>query len=848
MPALPVPFVPASPELFEAVAFPPPEDLAAAPPLFDVEDELFEAEPPLFDPAPPLLAAEPALLDEPPLDFAAPPDLDAPPDLVSTAAVSVTELFAALPALPELFAPEPPAAPIFPPLLAVDEEPPPVLADEEPLDLVDFPAPPADLPAVPPALLVPAPALLDEPPLPAEEPVLLDLAEPPALLAELFADEPPLDFEAELLAPPFEAEPPLFDFDEEPLPPPDSVPPSRSVAASAKILSAVAAAPCAAPVKSSPPTSFAVSRISDDVLFLPPDFDFVEDDFFDVDSLPDFFAAISFPPLNVLKTNVSAILYHSFFKKIYIFLISSYTCRQRKKRMKTDVIIVGAGPTGLALAVQFIRYGVDFVICDQKETTTPHSKAIGVQARTLEIYEQINLSDQLIGQGARAEKARLIVGGEVRGEIEFGELGRGLSPYPYVLLVEQGKHEKLLYDHLRANGRDVLWRAELEGFEQDDSGVRASVKKSGGEIETIEAKYLIGCDGAKSPVRHRLGLAFEGSTFERMFYVADVEIDWDFAHDALMVFLMKDNLLAFFPMVGGERHFRIVGTFPEEFAGDEGEILYEEIEGQIKKDAGLELDITKVHWFSTYKVHTRHARRFSEGRCFLAGDAAHIHTPAGAQGMNTGIQDGYNLAWKLALVLRGKAGEKILETYNEERLENAINLLQTTDRFFNLVASPDKILSYLRMHVFPLVAGVAFSLDAVKKFVFPRISQIGISYERSSLSETAGKFRVRAGDRMPYFETEGASVYDRLREPKFHLLTFSAAAGGAEFSSAEMLENYSDIAGFDQMPLDAHISEIFGADETFTVLLRPDNYIGTIFAGFAGSAPEKIKSYFERVL
>ena len=338
--------------------------------------------------------------------------------------------------------------------------------------------------------------------------------------------------------------------------------------------------------------------------------------------------------------------------------------------MDTDILIVGAGPTGLALASQLVRYGVDFVIIDKKETTTPYSKAIGVQARTLEIYEQIGLADKLIAQGAIVEKVRMFAAGKVRGEAEFKNIGEGLSPYPYVLIVEQGKHEILLYDYIKSNGKDVRWQTELEAFTQNDSGVTATIKMADGSTETISAKYLAACDGAKSVVRHSLGLEFAGSTFERMFYVADVQLDWEFSHDALQVFLMKNSLLAFFPMVGDNR-YRIVGTFPEEFDKDEGDVLYEEIEERIKADTELELDISNVNWFSTYKVHTRHVDKFSVGRCFLAGDAAHIHSPAGAQGMNTGIQDGYNLAWKFALVLKGKASRELLNTYNEERLPNA---------------------------------------------------------------------------------------------------------------------------------------------------------------------------------
>ncbi|CAN5483948.1 FAD-dependent monooxygenase [soil metagenome] len=506
--------------------------------------------------------------------------------------------------------------------------------------------------------------------------------------------------------------------------------------------------------------------------------------------------------------------------------------------MKTDVIIVGAGPSGLALACQLIRYGIDFVIFDKKQTTTPYSKAIGVQARTLEIYEQIGLADKLIAEGAITEKARMIVGGKVRGEIEFGEIGQGLSAYPYVLIVEQGRHEKILYDFIKSNGQDVLWNTEIESILQDDASVTVNIKTADGKIDIIGAKYLVACDGAKSFVRHSLGLTFEGSTMERMFYVADVEINWKFAHDALMVFLMKHNLLAFFPMVG-ENRWRIVGTFPEEFSKDEGEVLYEEIEEQIKKDSEVALDITAVNWFSTYKVHTRHVNKFSVGRCFLAGDSAHIHTPAGAQGMNTGIQDGYNLAWKLAEILKGKADEKLLETYNEERLPNAETLLKTTDRFFNLVASPEPITSYLRTHVFPYIAGAAFSMDAVKKFVFPRISQIAINYRHSSLSYTNGSFAIKAGDRFPYFEVEGASLYNKLREPKFHLLTF--------FDGKNNMPNYTEILpdeiiDFHTLPLYPNVAETFGASESFVVLVRPDNYIGFISEDVSGEGLSKYLS------
>ncbi len=493
--------------------------------------------------------------------------------------------------------------------------------------------------------------------------------------------------------------------------------------------------------------------------------------------------------------------------------------------MQTDVLIIGAGPTGLALACQLIRYGVDFVIIDKKEATTPYSKAIGVQARTLEIYEQIGLADKLIDLGAIAEKVRMFAGGKVRGEAEFKNIGEGLSPYPYVLIVEQGKHEALLYDHIKSHGKDIRWQTELETFTQTQAGVNATIKTDG-KTETIGAKYLVACDGAKSLVRHSLGLEFAGSTFERMFYVADVQIDWKFGHDALQIFLMKNSLLAFFPMVGDKR-YRIVGTFPEEFDKDEGDVLYEEIEERIKTDTELDLDITNVNWFSTYKVHTRHVDKFSVGRCFLAGDAAHIHSPAGAQGMNTGIQDVYNLAWKLAFVLKGKASGELLNTYNEERLPNAEALMKTTDRFFGLVASPEPFLVFTRLYVFPYVAQFLFSLDAVKRFVFPRISQIGINYRGRSLSQDNGSFTVKAGDRMPYFHV-GHSIYDELREPKFHVIAFGGTGAG------KLHDRFKDLVDKHSLPLTEDVMDHFGTDVPFIVVLRPDNYIGLITTDLSG--------------
>ena len=501
--------------------------------------------------------------------------------------------------------------------------------------------------------------------------------------------------------------------------------------------------------------------------------------------------------------------------------------------IKTDVIIVGAGPTGLSLACQLTRYGIDFVVVEKNAGVTPYSKALGVHARTLEIYEQLDLAREAVARGTIAGKIRLLEKGEIVGEVDLSNIGEGLSPYPYMLVLEQSENERLLYKYLQSHGRNVLWQSELKSLSQDEAGVTATVHDNTGASQIITGKYLVGCDGPRSPVRNTLGLSFEGSTFERVFYVADVKIDWKFSHDALHGCLTRNAVVAFFPMAG-EKHWRIVGAFPEEFSKDEGEILYEEIEARIKEESQIELDITHVDWFSTYKVHTRHVEKFSSGRCFLAGDSAHIHTPAGGQGMNTGIQDAYNLAWKLAFVLKGAAAERILDTYNEERLPNARRLLQTTDRMFNLAAGTDWLVNVIRTTIFPPMAKFILSLDAVKKRFFPLISQIGITYRESSLSRHDGdrNLEVRAGDRLPYFLIDGHSIYDKLRAPKFHLLTFSDGlsndAGDYGKATDEIGSTYADLLDQYLVPLDAQIAEIFGTDKPFQVFLRPDNYIAYI--------------------
>ncbi|MBD2774830.1 FAD-dependent monooxygenase [Iningainema tapete] len=512
--------------------------------------------------------------------------------------------------------------------------------------------------------------------------------------------------------------------------------------------------------------------------------------------------------------------------------------------IKTDVIIVGAGPTGLTLAVQLIRYGIDFVIFDKKEGVTDLSKALVVHARTLEIYDQVDLAQKAVVGGEIVQKGDLMHDGKISAHLDFSDFGGRLSPFPFFLVFEQSKNERLLYEYLRHNGKDVQWQTEIESLTQDADGVKAVLKAANGETQTIEARYLVGCDGASSPTRHLLNLHFEGSTYPRLFYVADVEMEFQAEEATFNAALGHNSFVLIVPMQG-EKHWRLIGNLPEYNDQVDREVTFDEVENKVKQLVQWPLEITTVRWFSTYKVHTRRADKFSIGRCFLTGDAAHIHTPAGGQGMNTGIQDAYNLAWKIAFVLKGYAGDALLESYNEERLANAKRLLQTTDQFFDVAAGDQWYLRFFRDNILPSLASFVTRFDAAKEFLFPMVSQIGLNYRDSSLSWHQGdrSFHIKAGDRMPYFLVDGANVYDKLRAPKFHLQVFSDGEHSYEGLQRLIESEYGDLIDFNVIPLYPHVVEIFGTNQPFKVLLRPDNYIGFISTDFS---LDDLKAYFNR--
>ena len=348
--------------------------------------------------------------------------------------------------------------------------------------------------------------------------------------------------------------------------------------------------------------------------------------------------------------------------------------------MSTEpVLIVGAGPTGLVLALRLARHGVAFRLIDKAAGPGLASRAMAVHARTLEFYRQIGFGDEMARRGVRIETALVREGGAERTRLSLRDIGTGLSPYPFVLAFPQDDHERFLGERLAAAGGAVEWGVALESFTQTDSRVEAVLDNKGAR-ETAAFAYVCGCDGAHSRVRETLRLGFPGGTYQHLHYVADARLAGTPDED-LYVNIGAESFALNLPVRSSGMH-RLIGIAPEE-AGRA--LTFDDVRPQAERLLGVR--VASVNWFSTYRVHHRVASRFRAGRGFIAGDAGHVHSPVGGQGMNTGIGDAVNLAWKIAAVLQGRAGPALLDTYEAERIPFARRLIATTDRVFQAIVS-----------------------------------------------------------------------------------------------------------------------------------------------------------------
>jgi 2-polyprenyl-6-methoxyphenol hydroxylase-like FAD-dependent oxidoreductase len=503
----------------------------------------------------------------------------------------------------------------------------------------------------------------------------------------------------------------------------------------------------------------------------------------------------------------------------------------------TKVLIVGAGPSGLMMAAQLLRYDIQPIIIDNKQGPTSHSNAVGVQARSLEIYRQLGIISRVIPNGKPTGGLSFNQGGREMASLSFTDVGKGLTPFPYLLLYQQSKNERALLDNLTQNCCPVYWNTSLISLQQEPGSVTAQIKSNGEEYQ-LKCDWVIGADGAHSTIRKQLQIPFKGDTYPSFFYLADLKLATDFLiGDYIQLYLDKDDLAGFFPLPEKDC-YRIIGSLPDKFEQRE-ETTADDILPYLSDLTKSTVKIEENHWFTTYKLHHRMAERFREQRCFLIGDAAHIHSPVGGQGMNTGLQDAYNLAWKLAGVINGQIKEGILDSYAGERMPVARTLLNTTDKAFNIVMSKSWVTRIYRKWIMPNILKLAWKSKRIKTFFFKVVSQIGISYRDSNINVHLSKStKVKAGDRVPYLkvydekkETE-TDLHEWCAKPGFTLIVFGKFDEMFLFTIARWITNkYPGLLNFFYLPPSGKNVDVFDAFDAdphrqMAIVVRPDMHIG----------------------
>ncbi|MFS8096726.1 FAD-dependent oxidoreductase [Lentzea alba] len=493
-----------------------------------------------------------------------------------------------------------------------------------------------------------------------------------------------------------------------------------------------------------------------------------------------------------------------------------------------DVLVVGAGPTGLCTALMLAQHGIRVRIVDRRHGPVEQSRAAIVHARTLECLDRLGVAEAAVARGLPITDVQIHSSGRPAGEMPLAGAGAAdQTRFPYALALEQFETERVLADALDV---PIEWGTEVVGLTDTGSGV--SVETS---VGVITARWLVGADGASSTIRKFLGQEFDGETYEQSGMLADVTLDVSLGVQGMRLNLTPGGFVGVLPLRSGR--YRLFGVVPpelhnapqgavthESYAPLDHAVLQRWFDDYFKVDARLD----EVVWASMFRFHSRLAARFRVGNAFLVGDAAHIHNPAGGQGLNLGVGDAVNLAWKLAQVVRGEAPEWLLDTYEAERRPVARTVLKRTDLGFKLETGNSAVAVWMRTHVATRLVGVVSRLAFVRRMFFHMFSQLWIGY-RGSRAVGRGVGQLKPGARAPY----SPGVLDRTHGPGYHVLLFSVPAVRFEGPVTTHVIPPSDVAAF----------RAYQVDGPRLVLIRPDGHVAAVT-----DSVEDMTSFLDTVL
>jgi 2-polyprenyl-6-methoxyphenol hydroxylase-like FAD-dependent oxidoreductase len=426
------------------------------------------------------------------------------------------------------------------------------------------------------------------------------------------------------------------------------------------------------------------------------------------------------------------------------------------RNMKIDVLVVGAGPVGLTMAAELARYGLSVRIVDKAPERTDKSKALVIWSRTLELMDRMGCSDAFLSSGFKMSAVNIFAGGRRVGHISLDGVA---TPHPYALMLPQYDTERLLDEHLNRFGVRVERSSELTKFVEAGDRLVSTIRRMDGSEETIESSWLVGSDGPHSAVRHQLGLEFHGDTLVSDWILADVQLEGARKPEAIEIHWHADGVLAIFPIT--KDRFRVIADFGvAKGAANRPDPTLEEVQGVLDRRGPGSIQVSAPVWLASFRINERKVMQYRVGRAFLAGDAAHIHSPAGGQGMNTGMQDAFNLAWKLALVCRGEGREEpLLASYSPERSAVGDDVLKTTGVLTAVAMMRGEIKQAVRNRV----ASWVFGLSAVREKMADAVTEISIGYPNSPLHGKGS----HTGERVPI--RQGEIPVGAGREPRFVL-------------------------------------------------------------------------------